>query len=214
VIWVGQWRDFFGLRAQSGGHFHEQVSNLLLALPQLDTPTAALAIASLLLVIYGPRVPGLARVPGPLIALLFATVAHSVLHLDSVATIGSAFGGIPRGLPSLSFPDITFGSIVTLVPAAFTIAMLGHRVLAVAVVMACPKRVTTPTRSHRPGRGKHPDAALRRFAPRRIDRPPIATALTRPSHRAPILLVPVLLVPAARVCIPPCGLAHLFVIAC
>ncbi len=80
----------------------------------------------MLLAIFGPKIPGFARVPGPLLAMLVATVAHSMLGLDGVvATIGSAFGGIPNGLPALTFPDITFGRIVTLIPAAFTIAMLG-----------------------------------------------------------------------------------------
>ena len=125
VIWVGQWKDFFGLHPPAALHFHEQVLNLLRALPHLDVPTTALALGSMLLAIYAPRIPGLARVPGPLIAMLVATVVHSTMHLDSVATIGTAFGGIPRGLPSLSFPDVTFARIVTLIPAAFTIAMLG-----------------------------------------------------------------------------------------
>jgi SulP family sulfate permease len=125
VIWVGQWKDFFGLHVEGATHFHEQVLHLLQALPRLNLETTLLAGASLLLVLYGPRVPGLRRVPGPLIAMLAATVAHGVLHLDSVATIGSAFGGIPRGLPAVSFPDVTFARIVTLIPAAFTIAMLG-----------------------------------------------------------------------------------------
>jgi sulfate permease, SulP family len=125
VIWVGQWKDFFGLHVGPAAHFHEQVWNLLRALPDLNVTTTLLAIGSMLLVIFGPRVPGLRRVPGPLIAMLVATVACSLLHLDNVATIGSAFGGIPTGLPSLSFPSVTFNQIVVLVPAAFTIAMLG-----------------------------------------------------------------------------------------
>ncbi|MEJ1961184.1 MAG: SulP family inorganic anion transporter [Gammaproteobacteria bacterium] len=125
VIWVGQWKDFFGLHPAPYTHFHEQLLHLLSAFPQLDLPTTLLALGSMLVAIYAPRIPGLARVPGPLLAMTIATILHSVLHLDSVATIGTAFGGIPRGLPSLSFPDITFARIVTLVPAAFTIAMLG-----------------------------------------------------------------------------------------
>jgi SulP family sulfate permease len=125
VIWVGQWKDFFGLHPATALHFHEQVLNLFRALPHLDLPTTALATASMLLAIYAPRIPGFARVPGPLVAMLVATIAHSVLHLESVATIGTAFGGIPRGLPSLTLPDVTFARIVTLIPAAFTIAMLG-----------------------------------------------------------------------------------------
>jgi SulP family sulfate permease len=42
-----------------------------------------------------------------------------------VATIGSAFGGIPQGLPHLALPALSFDRVVVLLPSAFTIAMLG-----------------------------------------------------------------------------------------
>jgi SulP family sulfate permease len=42
-----------------------------------------------------------------------------------VATIGSAFGGIPRSLPSPSLPSVTLAQAVSLVGPAFTIALLG-----------------------------------------------------------------------------------------
>jgi SulP family sulfate permease len=87
--------------------------------------TAGIALLSLALVIYGPRIPGLARVPGPLTAMILATALQALAGFDGVATIGSAFGGIPQGLPHLSLPDVTFSRLVSLVPAAFTIAMLG-----------------------------------------------------------------------------------------
>jgi SulP family sulfate permease len=42
-----------------------------------------------------------------------------------VATIGTEFGGIPRGLPTLSMPEITLPRVLELLGPAFTIAMLG-----------------------------------------------------------------------------------------
>ena len=48
TIFVGQWRDFFGLPAVYGEHFHERVWRLIQVLPQLNLPTTALASASLL----------------------------------------------------------------------------------------------------------------------------------------------------------------------
>jgi SulP family sulfate permease len=42
-----------------------------------------------------------------------------------VATIGSAFGGIPRTLPSFAFPSVTLAQVLSLVGPAFTIALLG-----------------------------------------------------------------------------------------
>ncbi|HSW13792.1 MAG TPA: SulP family inorganic anion transporter, partial [Solimonas sp.] len=125
IIWVGQWKDFFGLPAATGEHFHEKLGSLLQALPALQLPTTLLALASLLLVILGPRLPGLKRVPGPLIAMLAATLAQSYFQFEGVATIASAFGGIPQGLPRFALPEIGFAQLLTLMPAAFTIAMLG-----------------------------------------------------------------------------------------
>ncbi len=125
VIWVGQWKDFFGLPAVAGGHFHQKLWHLLQVLPQLDWATTALAMLSLILVIYTSRIPRLQRVPGPLVALVVATLVQAAFGFDSVATIGSTFGSIPAGLPTWQFPDVTLGRVVELIGPAFAIAMLG-----------------------------------------------------------------------------------------
>ncbi len=125
IIFVGQWHDFFGLPNVGGEHFHQKLWQLIEVMPQLHLPTVGLSVLSLLLVIYAPRIRGLARVPGPLVAMVVATVLQAVLQVPGVATIGSAFGGIPRGLPSLSIPDVSLSQIILLIGPAFTIAMLG-----------------------------------------------------------------------------------------
>ncbi|MBN6774299.1 STAS domain-containing protein [Pseudomonas granadensis] len=125
IIWVGQWKDFFGLPQVGGEHFHQKLWHLLQALPNLHIATTLLAVFSLLLVISAPRIPGLKRVPGPLIAMAVATAIQSIFHFEGVATIGSAFGGIPQGLPALGLPEITLSRVIDLIGPAFTIAMLG-----------------------------------------------------------------------------------------
>jgi SulP family sulfate permease len=125
IIFVGQWRDFFGLPQVVGRHFHEKLVQLVQLLPQGHLPTIALALLSLALVRYAPRLPYLSRAPGPLVAMLSVTVLQTVLDLPGVATIGSAFGGIPTGLPSFAVPEISLNQVVTLIGPAFTIAMLG-----------------------------------------------------------------------------------------
>ena len=125
IIWVGQWKDFFGLPAVGGEHFHQKLWHVMQVLPQLNLATTLLALATLPLILFGPRVPGLTRVPGPLLAMVTATLAQSIFHFDGVATISSAFGGIPQGLPHFALPAITFDRLISLMPAAFTIAMLG-----------------------------------------------------------------------------------------
>ena len=125
VIWVGEWKDFFGLAPAGGAHFHERFWHLLQALPHLNPTTSLMASCSLLLVVYGPKIPGLQRVPGPFMALVTATVVQSHFHFVGVATLGSAFGGIPHGLPVFRLPPISAAGLVDLIGPAFTIALLG-----------------------------------------------------------------------------------------
>ena len=125
IIFVGQWRDFLGLPKIAGDHFHDKVWHLLQALPQFDPATLLVGVGSLLLVAYAARLPGLKHVPSPLTAMIVATALVAWLGLDSVATIGSTFGGIPDTLPMPSLPEVSFAQIVTLIGPAFTIAMLG-----------------------------------------------------------------------------------------
>ncbi len=125
IIWVGQWRDFLGLPKVEGEHFHQKLLRLIEVLPQLHIPTTGMALMSLLLVLFSTRVRGLKRVPGPLVALVVATGLQAVFHFEGIATIGSAFGGIPQGLPNFSFPSVTLAQVIPLIGPAFTIAMLG-----------------------------------------------------------------------------------------
>ena len=114
-----------GLPAVSGEHFHEKLWRTLQLLPDLHLATTGLAALTLALLIATPRIGLLKRVPGPLIGLLVATLLQAGFHFSGVATIGSAFGGIPRGLPALQLPDITASRVIELIGPAFTIAMLG-----------------------------------------------------------------------------------------
>ncbi|MBE0435572.1 MAG: STAS domain-containing protein [Methylomicrobium sp.] len=125
IIWVGQWQYFFGLPAVSGEHFHNKLMQLIGVFPQWHLPTTLLAFLSLLLVIVTPKLPGLKSIPGPLTALIAATLAHYFFQFKGVETIGSAFGGIPQGLPSLQTPSVSIGQLIELIGPAFTIAMLG-----------------------------------------------------------------------------------------
>lgn len=125
VIWVGQWQYFFGLSAPHSGHFHEKLWLLLQALPHLNWTTTALAVISLMTLIFAHKITTLKRVPAPLIVLIVATTIQSVFQFSDIATIGSAFGGIPIGLPSFQLPTITLDRLAELFGPACSIALLG-----------------------------------------------------------------------------------------
>src|ERR1700722_13953029 len=124
IIFVGQWKDFLGLSpAASGLRFHQKLWSLIEAFPTLNPATAGLGLLSLALLIVGARY--LRRIPAPLVALVIVTGVQAVFHFKGVATIGSAFGGIPRTLPSFSIPSLDPARVLSLVGPAFTIALLG-----------------------------------------------------------------------------------------
>jgi SulP family sulfate permease len=124
IIFVGEWKDFFGLQpAPSGLHFHQRLGALLEALPHLHPATTALASLALLILIFGTRF--LRRVPSPLVAMVVVTLLQWKFDFAGVATLGTAFGGIPMTLPRLQLPLIDFATVIQLIGPAFTIALLG-----------------------------------------------------------------------------------------
>lgn len=125
IIFVGQWKYFFGLPATQGVHFYEKLVALLQVMPQMHPVTLALSVLSLALVLVAPKWSFINRVPGPLVAMVVATVLQAVFQWEGVATIGSAFGGIPQGLPKLHWPDVTWAGLIPLISPAFSIALLG-----------------------------------------------------------------------------------------
>lgn len=125
IIFVGQWAYFLGFEPVDAAHFHERIWLLLQGALEPHAATASLGVLALALVVITPRVPGLRRVPGPLVALIVATALQATFAFEGVATIGSAFGGIPAGLPEFRLPEVTLPKVIELIGPAFTIAMLG-----------------------------------------------------------------------------------------
>ncbi len=125
IIWVGQWKYFLGLPEVAALHFHERVWGLLMAFPKLHATTSIIAALSLLVALFSNRLAGLRRVPGPLVAMVAATAAQAIFNFEGVATIGSAFGGIPQQMPSFALPAVSAARVFELVGPAFAIAMLG-----------------------------------------------------------------------------------------
>lgn len=126
TIFVGQWPYFFGFPAiEKTEHFHEKFWLMLQALPESHMPTLMLGCLSLAILLLAPKIPFIKSIPAPIIAMLTATLLQWHYQFEGVATIGSAFGGIPQGLPELTLPHLSWNKITTLIGPAFTIAMLG-----------------------------------------------------------------------------------------
>jgi SulP family sulfate permease len=117
-----QVRDFLGLDlAGSPSEFFERASAIVHRLDTANPPAVALGVGALATILLVPRV--LPKVPGSIVALVGGTAAAEVLGLP-VTTIGTAFGGIPAGLPSVAVPAFRADLVLPLLQPAFTVAVL------------------------------------------------------------------------------------------
>ena len=123
TICIGQWENFFGLTVHfQGTSIGSKLMDLFHAFPTFDGTTTLISIISLGIIIFTNKY--LKPLPGFLLALIMATIVQYSFNFNSVATIGSAFGGIPQTLPSFKLPTVPLHLIPELVGPAFTIALL------------------------------------------------------------------------------------------
>ncbi|APG21026.1 C4-dicarboxylic acid transporter DauA [Kosakonia radicincitans DSM 16656] len=139
-----QLKDFLGLHmTHVPEHYLQKVGALVMALPTINFGDAAIGVTTLATLVLWPRLR--LRLPGHLPALLAGCAVMLVVNLlgGHVATIGSQFqytladgtqgNGIPQLLPQLVLPwdlpgsnfTLSWNSLQAMLPAAFSMAMLG-----------------------------------------------------------------------------------------
>jgi len=118
-----QVKDFFGLHIDKmPGVFSMRMEALARNFHTLSVQATVLGVLTVFVLIFCRRLS--ARIPGPIVALLLATLAVYLFRLP-LETIGTRFGGIPGGLPHLQIPKFRFDLVHGLMGPAFTVAMLG-----------------------------------------------------------------------------------------
>jgi SulP family sulfate permease len=128
TIAIGQIKDFFGM-SYGGESPIEAPEKLLCLIENITTVnwwSLLVGAISLLILIVWPRINK--RIPGSLIALVVGTALVKLVGLDGegfgVATIGSAFGELKASFYFPDFSGVNLDTITTLLPSAFTIALL------------------------------------------------------------------------------------------
>jgi len=123
IIASTQIKDFFGLKIDHvPGEFWARLETLARNFGTISYTETLLGIWALIVILFCVR--RLPKVPGYIVALFVGTALVWVLKLP-VETIGTRFGGIPSGLPTLNIPSFHFGHLRPLIGPAITVAMLG-----------------------------------------------------------------------------------------
>lgn len=122
IIFSSQVNDFLGLGIKKvPADFIEKWIAFISEFHKIDVTTAAVGLASLVVIVVWPKITH--RIPGQLIAILLATIVVNYFQIP-VETIQSRFGGMPNSLPSPQIPSVTWQEFQELFSPALTISIL------------------------------------------------------------------------------------------
>jgi sulfate permease, SulP family len=123
IIASTQIKDFFGLKIEKmPGVFFSRMEAVAVNFKSLSYTDTGLGILALVLIALSARY--FKKVPGYIVALFAGTALVMIFKLP-VETIGTRFGGIPSGFPTMKIPQFHLDLLRPLVPPAITVAMLG-----------------------------------------------------------------------------------------
>jgi SulP family sulfate permease len=118
-----QLKDFLGLKVEKvPGDFLHRLDSVMTNLRSFSLTSALLAAGTVAIIVLFAKY--WKKVPGSIVALVLGTASVMLLDLK-VDTIGTRFGGIPRGLPNFEIPPLRMELLPILFPSALTVAMLG-----------------------------------------------------------------------------------------
>ena len=134
IIALSQVRDFLGLAIEKmPSNFFSQVAVLWASRDTVNWVAPVIGLACLLVIVAWPSPssakPGnwrfvTAKMPSTVVVLTLSGFAVWALGLH-VDTIGSRFGGLPRGLPAPSLPEFDWTAAQNLLTPTVAIALLG-----------------------------------------------------------------------------------------
>lgn len=132
TIFSTQMNDLFGLGIENvPANFIDKWICYFQNIGNIDWWSFAVGVLSILIIVYTPRVSK--KIPGSLLAIVIMTLACWLLEryagITSIATIGDLYE-LPSGLPEFRLPSLPegeslFSTAQSLLPVAFTIAILG-----------------------------------------------------------------------------------------
>ncbi len=123
TIVIGQLKDFFGLTFKEGTHAvetMEKLSAVFSSMSTINVQSVIVGLIGLLILIIWPKINK--KIPGSLIAVVAGVVIVKAFKMN-VNTIGDLYT-ISRSAPTFALPQFDFATIKSLVPSAFTIAIL------------------------------------------------------------------------------------------
>ncbi|MEW4194318.1 SulP family inorganic anion transporter [Bacillus altitudinis] len=124
IIFSGQIANFLGLKGvEKHESFFLNMREIVVHLGTANSLAILTAIVGLIVILAAQKY--IPKIPGALLGLLVSTFIAVLFFQGQVETIGSAYGEIPRQLPTFALPELTIEKMLYLLPPAIVIALLG-----------------------------------------------------------------------------------------
>ncbi|MFJ5672250.1 SulP family inorganic anion transporter [Bacillus safensis] len=124
IIFSGQIANFLGLKGvEKHESFFLNMREIVVHLGTTNSLAIITAVIGLIVILAAQKY--IPKIPGALLGLLASTCLAVLFFQGQVETIGSAYGEIPRQLPTFAFPELTIEKMIYLLPPAIIIALLG-----------------------------------------------------------------------------------------
>lgn len=121
TILIGQIKDFLGLTfSHSPIETIDKVKEIFLSLDTFNWQALVIGLISLAILVFWPK--KLEKIPASLIAVIVCSLIVALTDMK-VNTIGDLYQ-ISSSLPHFTVPEVTFDRVRSLIPNAFTIAVL------------------------------------------------------------------------------------------
>ena len=147
IIFIGQIPNFFGLSIPTQEHVWQMLLEIAKNINSASIVALMIAVITILLLVFLPKLLSrysfLKNIPASIIALVLSTAAAYFFSLP-VPQVGS----IPSQIPSFSTIKFNITLIYVVLPAAFTIAMLGS-IESLLCAVVCDGMTNTKHNSNR-----------------------------------------------------------------
>ena len=147
IILIGQIPNALGMVIPAKEYAWETVVAIIENISAANTTALLICVATIILLLYLPgilsKVKYLNSLPASIVALILSVLAIYYMKID-IPLVGS----IPTGLPSIQMIDINPQLVLTVLPAALTIALLGT-IEALLCAVVCDGMTNTKHDSNR-----------------------------------------------------------------
>ncbi len=120
IISLSQLRYILGVSMPRSGSVVYAVRDIFIMMPETDIPTLLMGLGSILFLLAVKKVNP--RLPAALMAVIITAGLVWYFRFDSQGM--SVVGDIPRGLPAFQIPPVDLNTVESLIPLAFTMAMI------------------------------------------------------------------------------------------